>query len=199
MKYSALTVALVLSVGLGSPASAETAKTPLRQIKACENCHGARGDSTDPYTPRLNSQPAAYLLNRLRELTDFVKETPHATNAMFNHAHTTEHLGSQIANYFANQIPTPAQPRPGKLADMGAQLVADGDLADHVLACQSCHGAGAAGLGAAPRLVGQHKKYLETQLWDLFLNLRQNSVMHPTAGKFSADQIDALTAYLGAD
>ena len=199
MRYSALTVVLAMSIGLGAPVCAETARTPLRQIKACENCHGARGDSTDPYTPRLNGQSTAYLLNRLRELTDFVKETPHATNAMFDHAHATEHLGLQIADYFAHQIPTAAQPQPGKLADMGAHLVADGDPADHVQACQSCHGAGADGLGAAPRLAGQHKKYLETQLWDLFLNLRQNSTMHPTAGRLSADQIHALTAYLSAN
>lgn len=199
MNFSAVALLMIVSTGFGPPALAEVSKSPPPQVKSCESCHGKEGNSTDLYTPRLNGQPSAYLLNRLRELTDFKKETPHATTAMFSQAHRNANSASQFADYFSRQKATPARPQPGASSDEGARLVAEGDPSNDVKACASCHGPGAVGLGAAPRLAGQHKSYLETQLWDLFLKLRQNSTMHPVAGRLSADQIRALINYLGAD
>lgn len=199
MKYSIFAATLLIGASLGTPVLAQDAAAPPDLIKTCEGCHGPGGNGTTPSTPRLNGQLSAYIVNRLRELTDLTRNSMHATLAMHDIAKMKDSLRASLANYFAAQQPTPAQPQPGKLGQLGARLYANGDSANQVPACQSCHGAHAEGQGMAPRLAGQHRDYLKTQLWDFNLVMRENATMHPNAMKLSADQIDALVAYLGSD
>jgi cytochrome c553 len=199
MKYSILVATLLIGASLGTTALAQGAGAPPDLIKTCEGCHGPSGNGTTPLTPRLNGQLYAYIVNRLQELTDLTSNSPHATIAMYEIAHMKDSLKAAVADYFAHQAPTAAQPQSGKLAAIGARLFANGDPANNVGACQSCHGANAEGQGNAPRLAGQHRDYLKTQLWNFNLAMRENDIMHPVADKLSSDQIDSLVAYLGAD
>lgn len=162
MKCFILAAALVTATGAAAFAQGLEA-APADTVKTCESCHGVGGNSTTSSTPRLNGQLSAYILNRLRELTDLTRESPHAAMAMHDIAQMKDLLRSELAAYFVRQAPTPAQPQSGKLAAIGARLFANGDSANHIDACQSCHGPNAEGHGNAPRLAGQHRSYLKTQ------------------------------------
>lgn len=198
MKYAILAAALFMCEGVASTAIAQEASTPPDIIKTCESCHGPGGNGTTVSTPRLNGQLSPYILNRLLELRDITQNSPHAM-AMYDIAHLPDSQRATAANYYSHLPPTAAQPQPGKLNTMGQKLFADGDSANGVPACQPCHGANAEGQGNVPRLAGQHRDYLKTQLWGFNFGLRENSIMGPYAMKLSSDQIDALAAYLGAD
>lgn len=198
MKSAILAMALLAGSACGAWAQG-VVSTPPDLIKTCEGCHGPGGNGTTPSTPRLNGQTADYIVNRLHELADLTRNSVHATMAMYDIAHMKDSLKAAVADYFSHQPPTPAQPQTGKLASIGANLYTNGDSAAQIPACQSCHGAHGEGMGLAPRLAGQHRDYLKAQLWDFNFVMRENAVMHPNAMKLSADQIDALTAYLGTD
>lgn len=191
-------VIAVLLVGSHLPAAAQSSDAAAA-IAACETCHGPNGNSGVATTPRLNGQLSAYIVHRLRALTNLTTESPHASSAMSDIAHMKDALRTEIANLFADKIPTSAEPQSNKIAVAGATLYAQGDAANNVEACQGCHGAQGEGQGLAPRLSGLHRAYLSAQLWNFNFGLRENSAMHPVAGRLSPEQIEALVAYLGAD
>lgn len=199
MKYSIFATTLLIGASLGTAALAQGAGAPPDLIKTCESCHGPGGNGATPSTPRLNGQVSAYIVNRLRELTNLTSNSPHATAAMYDIAHMKDSVKAAVADYFTHQTPTASSPQSGKLAAMGARLFANGDPANHIQACQSCHGANAEGQGNAPRLAGQHRDYLKTQLWNFNFAMRVHAVINPVGLKLSSDQIDGLVAYLGAD
>lgn len=184
---------------LSFSAMAQGADTaPPELIKTCESCHGTGGNSTVGSTPRLNGQLPGYISARLGNFLDLTREAPHASEAMNGVAHSIkDSLRPALADYFAQQPPTPA--KPGRQASLGARIFSDGVPASQVPACQTCHGAHAEGSGSAPRLAGQHADYLKTQLWALNFALRESDAMHQNADKLSSDQIDALVSYLAGD
>jgi cytochrome c553 len=196
---SCILAVVLLSSGISLPALAQGADQPADVTKNCESCHGPAGNSTTPSTPRLNGQLPAYIVGRLRELTDLTRNSPHATAAMYDIAHMKDTLKAAVADYFSHQTPTPGQPQAGKLAALGRQVYTNGDPTNGVPACQTCHGANAEGQGNAPRLAGQRRDYLNTQLWNFNFALRVHQTMNVTAARLGADQIDGLVAYLGAD
>ena len=165
----------------------------------CESCHGAGAVGSTPSTPRLNGQLAPYIATRLVELTDLTRNSVQATMAMHDIARMSDALRGAVADHFARQAPTAAVPQAGKLAAAGEQLYRNGDPANQVPACQSCHGSGGEGQGNAPRLAGQRREYLRNQLWNFNFVMRENAVMHPVGAKLNPDQIGALVAWLGAD
>jgi cytochrome c553 len=199
MKYAILAATLLMSAGLASPSLAQVAGAPPELTQRCESCHGPGGNGTTVSTPRLNGQLSAYIVLRLNELADLTQNSPHATAAMYDIAHMSDSNKAVVADYFSHLPPTAAQPQSGKLGAMGQKLYANGDPANQAPACQSCHGANAEGQGYVPRLAGQHRDYLKTQLWNFNFAMRENSIMVHNAMKFNSDQIDALVAYLGAD
>lgn len=195
MKYSllgALFAGLVATAVSAAPA--DTAKIVAR----CETCHGPKGDSKSVDVPRLNGQPVEYLVGRLWAFLNVTNQTPHATSAMWQ---TVTDLSDSdkrtVADYFARQAPPAFHPAPQTSA--GKALYLNGAPKQGLASCQSCHGANGEGKGAAPRLAGQHTAYLKTQMWALNFTLRDHPAMQPNAGRLSADEIDALAAYLGTD
>lgn len=194
-----LTALSVLSLSCSVMAQGTSVVSP-DTIKTCESCHGPGGNSTVSSTPRLNGQMPGYIIARLQDFLDLTRETTQASAAMNDIAHSVNGLNNQrpaIAEYFARQTPTPANP--GSPASLGARIFASGVPADQVPACQTCHGAQAEGSGSVPRLAGQHADYLRTQLWALNEALRESNTMHQNADKLSSDQIEALVTYLAGD
>lgn len=178
---------------------AQGVSAPPELITTCESCHGPGGNGATPSTPRLNGQLSPYIVNRLQELTDLTRNSIHATLAMYDVAHMKDSLKTAVADYFSHQAPTSARPQSGKLAAIGKALYVSGDPAAGIQACQSCHGANAEGQGNVPRLAGQHRDYLKTQLWNFNFATREHTVMNGNAMKLNPDQIDGLVAYLGAE
>lgn len=193
-------IAMALAIiCLGSSAafaqqSASPAPTYMGTVKACEGCHGSRGDSAGPSTPRLNGQKAEYIIARLQDFLNSTKEAPHASYMVHVVKDIPDSSKAEIAQYFANQIPT--EPSPTSQESSGQHIFESGYPAENIPACQSCHGSHGEGRGAVPRLAGQHADYLRNQLWTFSLRLRQNNVMHFNIMRMSSGQIDALVTYL---
>lgn len=182
----------VLMLVLSHPAPAQT---DPKTIADCESCHGPKGDSRDPSTPRLNGQRADYLAARLDEFKNLTGQTPHAVNAMWQRVMDMRQSSKlALAQYFAQAEPSPAQP--GSLANQGRDIYQHGIAAEKVPDCAGCHGAAGEGTAAGPRLAGQQGEYLKTQLWAFNFNLRVHARMQSYAIKFSSHQIDALASYL---
>lgn len=109
-------IAMALAIiCLGSSAafaqqSASPAPTYMGTVKACEGCHGSRGDSAGPSTPRLNGQKAEYIIARLQDFLNSTKEAPHASYMVHVVKDIPDSSKAEIAQYFANQIPTEPSP-----------------------------------------------------------------------------------------
>jgi cytochrome c553 len=175
---------------------AELSKT----IANCESCHGPKGNSLTPTTPRLNGQQAGYLAAQLKSFRNPTMEDPHAIDAMWRTAtRTGDQMVTALANYFASQAASPPQPGSGSLAAEGRRIFEHGAAAQDLPACESCHGPRGEGTGATPRLAGQHAAYLTHAMEVLELELRESHVMHPRLNQISDNQIKALVAYLAND
>ncbi|HWU54034.1 MAG TPA: c-type cytochrome [Rhizomicrobium sp.] len=181
-----------------TPALAQPASPALPELSKCQGCHGQNGDSSSADVPRLNGQQAQYLANRVRSFGDLTRQTAHATYAMSDvNSQLSDAAVVALAKYFSAQPPTAPAPK-GMLAEQGRQLYEHGD-GSNVPACQTCHGAGADGKGAVPRLAGQHGAYLRRQMESFSLMTRVNDTMNFHSRALSHDQILALTAYLAKD
>jgi cytochrome c553 len=102
----------------------------------------------------------------------------------------------ELAKYFSEQAPTASQPV-GPLVQEGRRLYEAGTV--NVPACQSCHGVEGEGIGAIPRLAGQHGEYLRTQLTVFYYQVRVTDTMHPSIKFLTPMQIEAVSAYLAKD
>lgn len=179
------------------PAAAQDATPP--QVTTCQSCHGAKGNSTKPDTPRLNGQTAEYLAARLKSLRDPTRQSVAAIHAMWD---LSNHIGDDdiqaLAQYYAAQMPPePDRRKASRLMAEGKRLYENG--AGNVPACQSCHGANGEGNGAVPRLAGQHAKYLDYQLTAFSYTMRYHPGMDRNTMYLTQPEIDALVAYLAKD
>jgi len=172
-------------------ALAQDATAP-KLAATCQSCHGPRGDSPTPTTPRLNGQSAAYIAQRLRDFRDPTRQDPHAVESMWSVMTQVDDASIPVlAAYFASQTPTLPQNH-GALAAKGGKLFAEGALPQKVPACQACHGAHGEGNGTTPRLAGQRAAYLTHQLEVLRLSLRESDVMHPKTNEMTDEHVKSL-------
>lgn len=67
-------------------------------------------------------------------------------------------------------------------------------------ACATCHGPEGQGMatGGFPRLAGLSAEYLRKQLDDFASGKRANPIMQPIAAALTAEEIDAVTTWLGS-
>lgn len=196
----AVFTAALCATALGTASAGENSAVPPAAIANCQTCHGPNGDSASPTVPRLNGQQTAYLLAQLKNFQDPGREDPHATRAMWGVATSVDDATlAAVAAYYARQTPAAAAGAEGPRAAIGKTLYEEGNSAEKVPACQSCHGSNAEGSGTIPRLAGQHAQYLKNQMERLRFSLRSSDVMHPKLYQMTDDQIDALVAYLAKD
>jgi cytochrome c553 len=189
----------VLALTTG-PALADDKSAALDLIRReCSTCHGAQGVSTASTFPKLATQQAPYLEAQLKAFRDRSRADPHAQAFMWGMAaQLTDSVITEIAIYFASQPPPKgASANPAEIA-AGKKMYEDGIEAQHVAACQTCHGKNAEGNGPFPRLAGQHRSYLERQLGAFASNLRANAIMHENAKDLTALQISQLAAFLSS-
>jgi cytochrome c553 len=105
-----------------------------------------------------------------------------------------------VALYFSRQRAEPHLPADARLASHGRRVYEKGGAAPEVAACIGCHGERAQGSESLPRLAGQFPGYLATQLKNFGSRERtnDNAVMHTVAVRMTAEEIDAVAAYLGS-
>jgi cytochrome c553 len=190
--------AATLAIGLWSVPVARAAENELAS-KVCAACHGPAGQSVSPTFPRLAGQTAEYLDVQVRAFRDRTRADPHARAYMWGMAaQLSDDTIAGLATYYSSLPPAAGSPAdPGEVA-RGRQIFMDGIDAEEVPACHACHGEKAEGLGAVPRLAGQHRRYLERQLEAFASNLRANEIMHDNSKNMTAAEISAVAAFLSS-
>jgi cytochrome c553 len=137
------------------------------RVRPCTACHGKEGRATaDGYFPRIAGKPAGYLLNEMNNFRSGRRGFPQMV--YFMQFRDDSDL-AEIAAYFSQQrlpYPPPASPRTSPEAlERGRKLVLNGNPAQHVPACRSCHGSRLLGVEpAVPALLGLSTDYLLAQL-----------------------------------
>ena len=156
-----------------------------------------QGEAGTELSPRLAGQNAAYLA---KQLANF-KSGERRSSAMrpMVAALTPEDMRA-VALYFSRQRAEPHVPVDAQLAARGKVIYEQGGEAAEVAACAGCHGGGAQGSESLPRLAGQFPVYLTTQLKQFSSRQRtnDNAVMHTVAVRMTAEEIEAVAAYLGS-
>lgn len=175
-----------------------TEEDAVEAAVACVRCHGAdvRGPRS-ALVPILHGQPADALIAALRAYADGRRESgvmqPLASDLS----------AEDIERVAKDHAALPAPPRdvrdPGG-ADLaaGGAIFEHGDAANGIPACISCHGD--EGLETYPRLAGQNRIYVETQLslWKVVTTRHTEAaaIMAPIARSLSDEQIRDVAAYL---
>ena len=174
--------------------------TTMLVSNACSKCHGATGISISPLFPILAAQQAVYIDTELKLFRQRARSDPHARAFMWGIARgLTDDQIDGVAQYFSTQPPAQGTAsRDPALAERGKALYESGVPAREIPACNICHGANAEGLGAFPRLAGQHRDYLVIQLQQFRSQLRESEIMQPVSKNITDDEIAAVAEYLAS-
>ena len=165
----------------------------------CTACHGADGNSVTPLWPNIAGQNAKYIAAQLYAFKSGGRSDPLMSTQVI--ALTDEDI-NDLAVYFES-LPAAAQTvANARLIDRAEALYRGGNSEKGVPACIACHGPSGRGNPAAgyPALNGQHAAYTAKQLRDYASGTRksdgQTHMMRNTAERLSAEDIQALAAYV---
>ena len=193
----AMFAALGVTTAEGQPAAPAQPAAISGIIHVCSSCHGPGGHSISSTFPRLAGQQKDYIERQLKAFRDHTRADPHALTYMWGMAaRLTDAQIAGIAAYYAAQPPVPGKPDNSPDVAAGRAIFTAGIPAQHVPACNTCHGAEGHGLSAFPRLAGQHRAYIERQLKAFASNQRANAIMHENSKNLTAQQIREVAAYV---
>lgn len=202
MKSLTVVAGIVLATTLAGSALAAEADPAAVQMAndVCSKCHGQGGASQSSLFPRLAGQQAEYIDQELKLFRDRGRGDPHAQAYMWGIAGPlTDAQIKGLAGYFAMQPPVKGEPADdAALAARGKDIFDNGVPARNVPVCAACHGKDAEGNDTIPRLAGQHRDYLVTQLEDFRAQLRENETMHENTKGMTDDDIRAVAEYLSS-
>jgi cytochrome c553 len=163
----------------------------MQKAQVCVACHGAEGNSVNPAVPSLAGQPAQFIATQLV----MFREGRRIDAQMAPFAATLSNTDlNNIAAYFAAQkLAPPAAVLDAGTTEAGAKLARQFN-------CVQCHGATLLGLQHIPRLAGQQREYLQTQLRGFKASTRfdMDGQMSSAAQALSDADIEILAKYLAA-
>ena len=164
---------------------------------SCFLCHGMQGEAASELSPRLAGQNPAYLA---KQLANFKSGERKSSTMRPMAAGLSADDMRAVALYFSRQRAQGHLPADAAVAARGKRIYEQGGGATEVAACIGCHGERAQGTESLPRLAGQFPAYLATQLQQFGSRERtnDNAVMQSIAARMTADEIEAVAAYLGA-
>jgi len=180
--------AIFLACAPACPAVAADAAAGLQKAQVCVACHGPDGVSANPTVPSLAGQPAQFVATQLLMYREGKRKDAQMSPFAANLSNTDL---NDLAAYFA------AQKLPARAADATTDTQTGARLARE-FNCVQCHGATLLGQQHIPRLAGQQREYLKTQLRGFKAQTRfdMDGQMTSAAQPLSEADIDALAAYL---
>jgi cytochrome c553 len=202
--FIARALALLAAGWLATGTAAPFEDSIAQRTQACTACHGAQGRAApDGYYPRLAGKPAGYLYNQLINFRDGRRHYNLMTQLVdpLSDAYLLE-----IAQYFAGleapyPPPAPVTAQPEAIA-RGRRLVLQGDAAQKLPACVSCHGQAMTGVAPnIPGLLGLPRDYLSSQLGAWKSGLRRAHApdcMATVVQRLADADIHAVASWLAA-
>lgn len=172
----------------------ESAKLLAEQV--CATCHGQHGLSTFQEIPSLAAQTQVYIAAKLWQFRSQSLRRLEQHSNLLGVALMDDATVEGLARYFADQPGPPPVTRDAAAVESGNKIFNEGLEHKGVAACAACHGANAQGFWIAPRLAGQHARYVERQLKAIQLQLRRTRVMHGVVKDLSLEEIKAVAAFV---
>ena len=105
----------------------------------------------------------------------------------------------ELGLYFGKQNPSSDKITDIKAAANGKKIYLDGDEGKGLPACAGCHEPSGVGSSRFPRLAGQHKEYLVSELNKFkadFHTQESARLMRETAKRMTEEQINDVSEYL---
>jgi cytochrome c553 len=213
MKFSRKKLALltaILAVAFSATGRGEdvsqagtSRQSPLQaKVEYCTTCHGPAAQGYHGFypIPRLAGQQTQYIENQLQAYIEHRRENKY----MYSVAHVlSPAIRAALARHFSELNPQPLDRAPKGLAAAGKQIYENGIPETNVPACMACHGGGAKGQGAIPRLAGQLNDYIISKLqnWNRERGLDParpdiSAIMLPTSHNLTKAQVAAVAAYV---
>jgi len=200
---TAIAAIIFCAAGQAQGAEAAVSSQDLQaKINYCKTCHGVSGQGYRGAfpMPRLAGQQPEYLENQLRAFIERRRTNP----VMFNVAHVlSPSMLMGLASHFKGLDPKPLGGAPKELVSAGKKIYDEGVPGTDIPSCASCHGSGAKGDGAFPRLAGQLNDYMMRKLMNWTKERGQDpanpdtsAIMEPIAHGLTEPQIAAVAAYV---
>lgn len=184
---------LMNALGKSSGAGASAAGT-------CAACHGRDGRAVDVKAyPDLAGQSAAAIYKQLHDFSSGSRRSPVMTPLA--QALTDEQMVAVSAHFAAfpsRSLPAAQLPAADAAIEV---LVARGDPARRIPACNACHGDQSGGPTEAPRLSRQSREYLAAQLHAFKKGERRNDIysrMRSVAIPLTDEEIEGLALFYAA-
>src|SRR3984957_1305250 len=167
---------------------------------ACSKCHGQNGVSNSPLFPILAGQLPGYIEAELKLFRLRARSDPRARAFMWGIARgLTDEQIKGVAQYFSSQPAVHGTASSNSaLADKGKVMYENGAPDRDIEACTVCHGHSGEGVNTQPRLAGQHRDYVSTEMFQYRSGLRENKVMQHVTQKMTDDEIAAVVDYVSS-
>lgn len=169
-------------------------------LGGCASCHGETGEGNGA-VPRLDIQSPEYLRSALESYRSGIR--PSGTMIAAARRMSDDEIAA-FADFFGQSVQVETDASEG----LGAEIAARGLPDRPIAACDSCHGPTAR--ASFPRLMGQNREYLVTQLelfnahgsqrGGAFAELMAQAIRFIPAvesGALSAEEIEALADHYG--
>lgn len=195
MRKLLIVLAAVISVGQANAADDERIATIIKET--CALCHGEQGEASSSIYPRLAGQHQDYIVKQLKNFRDGSRQSDTMTDMAKELKNDqilalAKHFSAQPA--LSHRIPSIKQP----LNAVGYYIFHKGNKFAEIPACASCHGESGQGDANLPRLAGQHKRYVSSQLKAFHERKRSNDnlIMHSIAKGLTELEIEAVSLYV---
>lgn len=181
--------AVLLLVTLSQVASAADAEAGRQKAQVCVACHGPGGNSTNPAVPSLAAQPSQFIATQLVMFREGNRKDPQMSP-----------IAKSLTNADVNDLSAffSAQPHASTAHATDPGTTASGRRLTEQHHCVACHGPALTGQQHIPRLAGQQREYLRTQLRGFKAGTRfdMDGNMTSAAQPLSDADIEILADYL---
>lgn len=198
--WPALAAAQAAEPAKAAPPAADAGKIVAT---VCAACHGTDGHSVASANPNLAGLPAPYIALQLAHFKAGIRQS--AIMQAFA-APLSDADMAALGDYYAKQVPKPANARDPALVKVGQKIFRAGIPAAGVPACSACHSPDGAGIPKTyPRVGGQWADYTYAQLKAFASGERGNDklgkdinghVMATIAVKLTDAQMHAVAEYM---
>jgi cytochrome c553 len=167
------------------------AEAGRKKAQVCTACHGGNGNSTNPVVPSLAGQPQQFIVTQLFMFREGNRKDPQMSPVAANLTNTDL---NDLAAFFSAQNSAPAS------SSIDSGRAAAGRRLTEQYHCVSCHGPALKGQPHIPRLAGQQRQYLRTQLKGFKAGTRydMDGNMTSAAQPLSDADVELLADYLAA-
>jgi cytochrome c553 len=188
---AAVLVAALAFLVAAHPTLAADPEAGRQKAQTCAACHGPGGNSTNPAVPSLAGQPAQFIATELFLFREGNRKDPQMTPMAAGLSNAD--LNDLAAYFSAQKLAAPAHAVDPAKAAAARRLTEQYN-------CVQCHGPALMGQQHIPRLAGQQREYLKTQLRGFKAGTRADidGNMTSAAQPLTEKDIEVLADYLSA-